>query len=365
MRIVFTSNLYLPVLGGSVMVLDRWSRALAAMGHEVSILTKTPGEGAQNAGEWRESGVTEPRVCRLFSAGEAVQVLRTADRVVIVDMSIKWMALIFAAGKRPLVTHHSHLVPPDGKMRLYRWVQCAAGLLIPSVACSSMIARLWGPHVGVAPNPYDERLFRLMNVERDIDYLFAGRFGPEKGIAVFLGAIQSLADRFRMANSRPPRIALVGKGQDESAVTGMLDDLGEHCEVVHFGPASPEALAVLYNRAKVAVIPSLWQEPFGLIGLEAMACGCRVVCSDQPGLREATGGLAGYCPTGSVPEFAAAMESAVEASNSDPKDRSAIDAHLRSYKLGESAEILLGVSNTYWNRPTRSRNSNSYHEIHH
>jgi len=46
-----------------------------------------------------------------------------------------------------------------------------------------------------------------------------------------------------------------------------------------------EAQAVL-SRSRVAVVPSLWPEPFGLVGPESMACGTPVVASGRGGISD-------------------------------------------------------------------------------
>lgn len=68
-------------------------------------------------------------------------------------------------------------------------------------------------------------------------------------------------------------------------------DAEKFVNLVGFAP--DEELAVLYTQAEAFVFPTL-SEGFGLPGLEAMACGCPVVCSDIPVLREVYGEAAEY-----------------------------------------------------------------------
>lgn len=361
MRIIFTSNLYLPIMGGSVVVLDRLSRELARAGHEVIILTKTAGAGLQSYHEWQTLQHEQPpgtvAVCRFSGFKDSVKVLRTADRVVMIEMSINWLAAIAAAFKRPLVTHHTHFMPLDGIMRPYRIVQYLAGLLIPAVACSEMIARQWGPHVGVLPNPYDADVFHDTHTERDIDFTFAGRFGPEKGATLFVEALSRIAADFRAEHQRLPLIAIAGKGAEEAEMKSRITRAGLDCCMVHFGPVDPAALAALYNRSRFVVIPSVWQEPFGLIGIEALACGCEVLCSDQPGLREATAGLADYFKTGDVACIAGAMLQATSRPIEKP-DRIYRAAHLARHRA-ENSVICLLESGAHWHNSGRVITSNS------
>ena len=67
-------------------------------------------------------------------------------------------------------------------------------------------------------------------------------------------------------------------------------------------------------RAAIVVVPSRWQEPFGLTALEAMACGAALVCSPRGGLPEVGGDAALYAE----PDDPAAVADAILALALDP-----------------------------------------------
>jgi glycosyltransferase involved in cell wall biosynthesis len=60
--------------------------------------------------------------------------------------------------------------------------------------------------------------------------------------------------------------------------------------------------------ARVVAVPSVWQEPYGLVAAEAVALGRRVVASDIGGLPEACGGKATLVPAGDAGALARALE---------------------------------------------------------
>lgn len=104
------------------------------------------------------------------------------------------------------------------------------------------------------------------------DYLlYAGDLTHDKGVDVLLHAHQSLAG--------PPPLALIGRP--------YLRDAHPHARNVHvLGTRPHEFVLDAWRSCAVAVVPSLWDEPFGMVALEAMAAGRPVVASDAGGLRD-------------------------------------------------------------------------------
>jgi D-inositol-3-phosphate glycosyltransferase len=108
--------------------------------------------------------------------------------------------------------------------------------------------------------------------------LFVGRMDRVKGLDVLLRAIALLTHR--------PSLKLVvvgGSGQEEEMrrCQDLADRLG--IDVQFRGAAPQEALPTYYNAASVLVVPSHY-ESFGLVAVEALACGTPVIASMVGGL---------------------------------------------------------------------------------
>ncbi len=104
--------------------------------------------------------------------------------------------------------------------------------------------------------------------------LYVGRLTEEKGIDVLLRAMQGLPDV-------PCKI--VGTGPEEAS----LHILGDKMPNVTFeGYQSGRALSEFIAGARAVVVPSIWNEVFGLVVLEAMAFGKPVIASDIGALPE-------------------------------------------------------------------------------
>ena len=117
--------------------------------------------------------------------------------------------------------------------------------------------------------------------------LFVGRNEKRKGLAVLLKALPIL-----MEEVPDCRLVLVGEGLKEAAVLRGLD-ASLRGQVSVIGYVSDEELPAYYGAADIFCAPALGGESFGIVLLEAMACGTPVVASGIPGYRdvlEQTGG---------------------------------------------------------------------------
>ncbi len=148
---------------------------------------------------------------------------------------------------------------------------------------------------------------------------------PDKGIDYLLTALRQL--------SAPARLLVAGDGPargwlEEKASAEGLDDRARFV-----GWRSADAIEGLYAACDVVVFPSVWNEPFGLVGIEAMAHGKPVVACDVGGVREwlvpgETGQRNPKDPTGElVPRRdAAALAEALEGLALDPERRARLGA---------------------------------------
>src|SRR5262249_14827019 len=108
--------------------------------------------------------------------------------------------------------------------------------------------------------------------------LFVGRVVAEKGLDALLRAFALV--------TRPSRLAVVGDGLALARAGALAGGLGLGERVEFAGWATGARLARYYREAAVLAVPSLWPEPFGLVGLEAMSYGLPVVAFGVGGIPE-------------------------------------------------------------------------------
>ncbi len=138
--------------------------------------------------------------------------------------------------------------------------------------------------------------------------LFVGRIEPLKGVDILIQAMAQLDARDL---ARPFHLAVIGgevgvAPQDMSAemmrLQKLCDDLRMGSMVVFLGKRSQDTLPYYYSAAEVVVMPSLY-ESFGMVALEAMACGVPVIASEVGGLGYLVqNGVTGYTIPDSDPQ---------------------------------------------------------------
>jgi glycosyltransferase involved in cell wall biosynthesis len=98
--------------------------------------------------------------------------------------------------------------------------------------------------------------------------LYAGRYDPRKGIETAVRALVHLPDAVL-------EIRATGDPAEQTRLEGVVAELGLG-DRVEMGACGRDELAARYWAADLVLFPSEWEEPFGLVPLEAMACGTPV-----------------------------------------------------------------------------------------
>ena len=157
--------------------------------------------------------------------------------------------------------------------------------------------------------PMDKEHARQQLALKDGDriILFVGRIEPLKGIDILISAAAQLHEDENF------RVLIVGGDQRAEAELATLRALAERLDIDHHisfvGAVPHEELPMYYNAADVCVVPSYY-ESFGLVAVEAMACGVPVVASRVGGLTSTiSDGETGYLIPWRCPEpFAERLE---------------------------------------------------------
>jgi glycosyltransferase involved in cell wall biosynthesis len=218
------------------------------------------------------------------------------------------------------------------------------GLLAVSGFIANRAVQAYGPQappVLVVPNGVNTDVFQPSRSPRqrpagaELRCCFVGRIDPNKGPLLAARAVRRAQQR-----GLDVSIDVAGPvkawGQPDDVVARYVDELrdtvaaagGRWC-----GHVSRPELPAFYRRYDLVFVPSVSDEPFGLVALEAMASGCAVIASNRGGLPEVCGAAARLVD----PEDDEAVDAALEAmAGSSGAEWDAITAAARAHAAGST-----------------------------
>ena len=169
---------------------------------------------------------------------------------------------------------------------IVRQVRRLDGIFALHGAQAAEIVELYGcrpERVRVLGTGFDAHTFTRVDVSREddaLELLYVGKIWEKKGVGCLLEAIDAFEP-----GAGGARLRLVG-GHNDEVEYARLVERARACRlpVQLVGPLRPAELAVRYQHADVFVLPSFF-EGLPLVVVEALACGCRVVVTDLPGIR--------------------------------------------------------------------------------
>jgi glycosyltransferase involved in cell wall biosynthesis len=322
-RIFLHSRAFLPNLGGVEQVSSMLARGLTARGHKVIVATDVEADPEFDRGLAYE-------VQRKRSVTEMARVARGCDLVHASGASLV-SAEVAMLARRPLVTTHHGYQPScleglgwhagdrcsyqlprcfeltrkhGGSARAVRQLaryplgRAQLHLARANIAVSKFVGSIVAaPRTRVVYNCADTSVFKPGDPSSSRTHLlFLGRFVGEKGVDLLLRAVGRAKD-----DGDRLMLDLVGSGPLEGAYRLLVKELGIEPQVRFRGPLRGEPLADAIRSSIAVVVPSTWDEAFGIVAAEALSCGRAALVSDRGGLPEVVESMETVVP-GSDPE---------------------------------------------------------------
>ncbi len=287
-------------------------------GHDVKVITEI---SKTDTIAWPFQVIRQP------STREMYHLLRWSDIYFQNNISLRSAWQLFLIRKPWVVCTQTWLEDPDGSTSLGGRLK----KLALRFATNVYIAQAVRDHVGypgsVLPNPYNAETFRLIpGIARGQTLVFLGRLVADKGCDLLINSLAMLRD-----GGLPLPLTIIGTGPEAAALKKQVADLNLEGLVQFAGALRGEALARELNRHQVLVVPSRWAEPFGIVALEAVACGCLVVGSAGGGLPDAIGGCGITFENGDPVDLARAIREIATKSDLADRCRQAVSGHLSKH----------------------------------
>ena len=332
MRILFSSYAFRPSVGGIETVSAILAEKFAAAGHQVELITHSAGESATMHGY---------RVTRRPHLKNLIRLIRWCDLFFQNNISLRSLVAALLFGKRAIIVHQTWIRNTRGQIG---WNGRLKRLLLPhvtNVSISHAIAEDLGGKSIIIPNPYRDELFRVLSgTRRDKTLIFVGRLVSDKGVDLLLRALGQLR-----REGLEPDLTVVGAGPEGENLSVLARELVVQHQVSFASQRTGEELVHLLNQHRFMVVPSRWAEPFGIVALEGIACGCAIVGSEAGGLKEAIGPCGITFENGNKQSLARALKRLLQDRALEDSLRRAGPKHLERFKAQNVADEYLQLIN--------------------
>jgi glycosyltransferase involved in cell wall biosynthesis len=202
--------------------------------------------------------------------------------------------------------------------------------LLKTIPTNQFFAKAVG--LGIAPLSYSP----LTRFER---LIFIGRLAPDKGVDVLLEALGEVV------KIRPTvHLDIIGSGSEETHLKELVTQLSLDHNVTFIGYVERLRAMSYVRRATVLVLPSVYEEPFGLSGLEALFVGRPVIASRIGGIPEWLNETCGKLVTpGDVDELSVAILNILSDKNKLIKMSKVAHNHAQPYSIQSHASKMKNI----------------------
>jgi len=319
MKILIYSPYFYPRIGGVEVIARGLAEKFTQKGNDVTVVTNTMN---------KEADSFPFKVIRNGGMRAYLRAFRSCDVYMQMNVSLRGIYPFLFFRKQLYIYHQNTYYRNDGSItfngRLKYFISTFANC---NVCCSHYVAEQLKNKI-VIGNPYDDEVFHLEVPwdKRPNGIIFLGRLVSDKGCNTLIEALNLLHKKGIQL-----RLGIVGDGPEKNNLPALIEKYQLNDFVTFYGSVSGKSLNDILNQYRIMVVPSLWKEPFGIVALEGLAAGCKMVVSEDGGLKEAIGKYGCTFPNGNIDAMASAIQKSM--SDSGNYEESEINEHLSGFTL--------------------------------
>lgn len=276
-KILLLSHKFNPDIGGIETVSEILAVAFCNAGYKLKVVTRSTFESEQL---FNFDIIRNPEIRELIKLHLWADVVFENNPCV----GLSWPALLL--NKPTVIALHTWIARPNGKQTLIdKLKKLKLGTAKAVIAVSDVIRVETFKKAIVIPNPFNVDLFKNLDSSRNLpNFVFLGRLVSDKGVELAIDAIAKLNKEIYPCN-----LTIIGDGPDRKQLMDQVHACNLSEQISFTGSLSGDALTKELCKNKYMLIPSRWKEPFGVVALEGLACGCIPIVADGGGLPDAIG----------------------------------------------------------------------------
>jgi len=326
MQILIFSTVFYPVLGGIENLTLNLSKEFVNKGHQVKVIT------------YQKQNKPLKNIDVFYAPGfiKTVQLFLWCDVYYMPNISLKGVwPLLINPKKRWVISQN------DFSLTNKRDVLSLLKLLLikftsKNISVSKSVASSLRTSSEVIYNCYDDAIFKLENTaERQLDFVFVGRLVSQKGCDTLIKACNNLP--------LPFKLTIIGDGPEREHLNDLVNKLKLTDQITFTGTLNSAQIAAALNQHKTLIVPSKRKEGFGIVALEGLACGCKVIVANAGGLSEAIGRFGRLFQPGNPQQLNQLLKDALLNLNQPNYNRQQLTEYLSNYKKHVVAQKYLSI----------------------
>lgn len=311
--------------GGTERVIYHLCEGLTKLGHEVVLFgTKSDKTSAKlhavfSKGLWAFSPKEDKSPYYGYAMSVVAQAMRKYRLDVLHDHLGPWALTLYGMADRIPIVHTLHVPTDESRAAIYGRM----GARLVSISNNQRKPYPKLRYAATIYNGVDTDVFTFNGKPKEY-LLFVGELTTwkrNKGIMEAIAVAKKTGHHLVVAGKIPSS----GQKEDYAAFREYIAPALKKRGITFVGERSEKELVSLYQKARALLFPIRWEEPFGLVMAEAMACGTPVIAFRRGSVPEVIAdGKTGFIVS-TVGEMAKAVE------HIDRINRSAVRAHVEKY----------------------------------
>ena len=277
MNICIFSTVFFPSIGGQEISTQIIANEFIQLGHNVEVVTDIiTSDNLDNFSF---------KVLRAKSIIDKYKSFKRADIILLRNFTVREVAIAIMSGKKIIISHHiTYLHNSSYLSRFLQFLKKKLSRFFINIPNSNFTSKHISGKSYVVRNLYNDKLFKKKRYLRNKDFVFCGRIVANKGV-------YQLADSFKIVLKQYPNssLTIIGDGADKNNLQQYCKKININKNVNFENFLSGEKLQSKLIEHLCMVIPSIWEEPFGIVALEGIASCDVVISSNRGGLPEAVG----------------------------------------------------------------------------
>ncbi|MEJ7738045.1 MAG: glycosyltransferase family 4 protein [Chitinophagaceae bacterium] len=318
MKILIFSNIFYPAIGGIEIQTINLTKEFIKEGHKVKVITQ----------QKQDSPIENIEIYHSPGFFKKIELFFWCNAFYMPNISLKgvWL-LLLNPFKKWIISHNDFYLSNKNNIRIK--IKLFLIKFAQNIAVSRSVSSNINTKSVIIYNCYDDSIFKLYHDERRMyDFVFVGRLVSQKGCDLLIKACKDL--------DHPFTLNIIGDGPEKIKLQELVRHLQLENSIKFLGFLPCEALPRILNRHRIMIIPSIEEEGFGIVVLEGLACGCKIIAADAGGLAEAVDRFGMMFRMGDQQQLSLLLKDEVR----NTANSSSISSELRNYLKHHTKEMI-------------------------